>query len=355
MKWQQQQAAREQMVQMLRVMDAFSEGVMLCDPTRPLWPILFVNDAWVAATGVSREAALEAAGFWELFTACPGSGSAQMLGELQQGQEEGQGQEEQGQRQQQGKQQGTGGNGAVDARAAEAVAQRKTFTECVELRGGSSTLGSCGGSVLSVRSGSAGSRLLIEFKPSGGGDHLREDIPHIGIPAYVAVSGGQQQNGSSGSSIGGQEDAQAPAPGSPPQTAARPVEQFYFGIIHPARREAGRLHTPFASADVPFAPQTFTDTSTAGTPIHGTPSRLSSSAAAAILGTRLSTVSCLTLSGGDSSVTSTLGTRMRSGMLRTPGRSQTPSFKQLRPKVGAGPAGLGLNNFPSKNLHRARV
>lgn len=40
---------------------------MLCDPARPKWPILYVNDAWVAATGVSADSALSAGGFWELF------------------------------------------------------------------------------------------------------------------------------------------------------------------------------------------------------------------------------------------------------------------------------------------------
>ena len=43
LRWQQHvlQAATLQHMTMLRAMDCFSEGIMLCDPSQPGWPILY--------------------------------------------------------------------------------------------------------------------------------------------------------------------------------------------------------------------------------------------------------------------------------------------------------------------------
>lgn len=57
-----------------RMLDCLKDAVMVLDTTLPAWPVLHVNDAWVAATGVSRERALRCGGLWQLFEALPGEG-----------------------------------------------------------------------------------------------------------------------------------------------------------------------------------------------------------------------------------------------------------------------------------------
>lgn len=49
-----------------RAVDCFREGVMLVDLAAPGWSVLYVNEAFVTATGISRAEATSA-GFWDLY------------------------------------------------------------------------------------------------------------------------------------------------------------------------------------------------------------------------------------------------------------------------------------------------
>ena len=50
---------------LLRALDCFSQGIMLVDTSTSDWSIVFVNDAWVAVTGIQREKGLGGA-MWQL-------------------------------------------------------------------------------------------------------------------------------------------------------------------------------------------------------------------------------------------------------------------------------------------------
>ncbi|KAL4446278.1 hypothetical protein ABPG77_003085 [Micractinium sp. CCAP 211/92] len=60
-----------------RAVDCFREGVLLVDVSTPTWMVLYTNDAFTGATGVSREDATRQ-GFWELYSS-PGLGPTSFL------------------------------------------------------------------------------------------------------------------------------------------------------------------------------------------------------------------------------------------------------------------------------------
>lgn len=60
-----------------RAVDCFREGVLLVDVATPNWVVLYTNDAFTGATGISREEATRQ-GFWELYNS-PGLGPSSFL------------------------------------------------------------------------------------------------------------------------------------------------------------------------------------------------------------------------------------------------------------------------------------
>ena len=51
--------------QLLRAIDAFSEGIVLLDLASDEWPVVFCNEAWEKLTGFKRSSV--GSGFWEYF------------------------------------------------------------------------------------------------------------------------------------------------------------------------------------------------------------------------------------------------------------------------------------------------
>jgi len=51
--------------QLLRAIDAFNEGIVLCDVSEPNWPIVFINEAWENLTQFAKNNV--GRGFWEFF------------------------------------------------------------------------------------------------------------------------------------------------------------------------------------------------------------------------------------------------------------------------------------------------
>lgn len=106
-----------------------------------------------------------------------------------------------------------------------------------------------------VRAGSGGvATLAFEFKPSGAADHLRDDIPHIGIPNFVEFGAAEEMeeqgpgegggrkvpaNGSSAAASAADGDAGSEAEAGAMQLrqggfqsgAAPKGPAFYFGVI----------------------------------------------------------------------------------------------------------------------------
>lgn len=215
---------------MLRAMDCFSEAVMLCDPSNPAWPILYANDAFVAATGVSRDAALEAPGLWSLFQTPPAApnGSARTDGGV-------------------GRSGGhsgdvgpvTGEGKEVEGAAAGAAAARKEQGEGEEVQAARAAAAAQRTFRLRLapRPGVGGAAAHeFEFKPSSTGQPLRDDIPAIGIPAFIesgALTAGAGAEGAEGArgapAAAAAEGAAGAAAPRPP--AAPPAFKFYFGVI----------------------------------------------------------------------------------------------------------------------------
>ncbi|GAB4821579.1 hypothetical protein N2152v2_008625 [Parachlorella kessleri] len=71
---QAQQAEHDHSMQLLRVMDGFQEGVLLCDTSHPSWPVLYINDAFAAALGTRRGSITSSAALWDLFKVTPSQG-----------------------------------------------------------------------------------------------------------------------------------------------------------------------------------------------------------------------------------------------------------------------------------------
>lgn len=61
-----QYAVSQQARNLLRALNCFSEGLMLCQMTVTGWKVLYVNDAWVSITGVPQELAMNR-DLWDLF------------------------------------------------------------------------------------------------------------------------------------------------------------------------------------------------------------------------------------------------------------------------------------------------
>lgn len=61
--------------QLLRAIDCFGEGILLCNLSLPRWPMLFANEAFERITGIDRD---ESSGtpFWDMFFVRAGQGGA---------------------------------------------------------------------------------------------------------------------------------------------------------------------------------------------------------------------------------------------------------------------------------------
>ncbi|KAK9810348.1 hypothetical protein WJX72_009180 [[Myrmecia] bisecta] len=67
---QSMQLSREN-TQLMRAIDACSDGVVLVDVTYPKWPVMFSNEGWSTLTGMEKLASGSGRMFWDLFS-CPG-------------------------------------------------------------------------------------------------------------------------------------------------------------------------------------------------------------------------------------------------------------------------------------------
>lgn len=185
LRWQQKELAETtaQRTAALRAIDSFSDAVVLCDTARPGWPIVYVNPAFEEAAGLPKGAMLSAPdgptdagrGFWRVFGALqvdgvdPAAAAAAAQGADGLPRPHWQGQ--------------SGG----ESLAQDAADCGKTFHARVMVP-----------SAVASAKGASESRpawLDIDFKPAGTADQLRDDMPHVGIPSYIAAGGDDGEAG----------------------------------------------------------------------------------------------------------------------------------------------------------------
>lgn len=171
---QLQQACAAGPLLTLRALDSFNEPVLLVDTASgPDWRILYANPGFCDSTGISREAALASAGFWQLFearqlkAAGPFSRSAaggEAVGEA------------------------PAGAGAGLGAAQAAAASGRKFVVRAAPRAAACGCGAGLACSCSSPASSSGQQLLtFEFKPAGGSEQLREDMPHLGESALPLI------------------------------------------------------------------------------------------------------------------------------------------------------------------------
>ena len=66
MQKRQNEALSKEKANVLRAMNLISEAIMMCDISRPSWPLVFTNEAWEAETGVTKDG-VNTTNFWDVF------------------------------------------------------------------------------------------------------------------------------------------------------------------------------------------------------------------------------------------------------------------------------------------------